>query len=156
MRGIDEQIASLGQVGFIARSLHLFLAKLIYFLDSCLEFLLDRQSDFERERSHAFHQKLTHSVIDLVSNNPLAYRYDMFNAVALADVLGHEALLACVISNRHPASASSTDHQPLQQCWAFARRALAAVGSDVLRIFHGDVGGSPHTAPRRCSQHEHS
>jgi hypothetical protein len=50
------QVPALGQVGFITRSLHLFLAEFIHFLDSRLEFLLDRQSDFERERSHALHQ----------------------------------------------------------------------------------------------------
>ena len=59
----------------------------------------------------------------------------MFDAVALADLFGHEALLAGVASDGHPASAYATDHQALQQRWVPTRRALAAVGSNRLRIF---------------------
>ena len=129
------QVPALGQIGFITRSLHLFLAKLIHFLDSCLEFLLDRQSDFERERSHALHQKLAHGMIDLISDHSLADRYGVLDAITLADVLRHEAVLARVVSDRHSAPADATDYQTLQQSRPLAWRTLATIRSNGLRVF---------------------
>lgn len=102
-------VAALGQIGFIARPLHLLLAEFIYFFDSCLQLLLDRQCDFQRLRSDAFHQELPDGTIDLVSHNSLAYGSGVFDAVALADVLGHEARLAGVVADRHPAAADAKD-----------------------------------------------
>jgi hypothetical protein len=78
---------------------------------------------------------LAHGIIDVISDNALAYRYGVFDTVALTDVLGHEALLARVVSNRHPAPAEATDHQALQQRWALARGTLSAVGSDGMCVF---------------------
>jgi hypothetical protein len=78
---------------------------------------------------------LAHDIIDVVSDHSLAYRYRVLDAVPLTDVLGHESLLARVVSNRHPASAYATDHQALQQRGTFAWRTLTTVCSDGLRVF---------------------
>ena len=110
-----------------------------------------------------FYQKSADGVIDVVSDDTLAYRDGMFDAVALADVFGHETLLAGVIPDRHPAPADPTDHQALQQRWTLTGRTLA-VGSDRLSVLPqaqqvlfvplpGDVAGVsileyvPRTAP---------
>jgi hypothetical protein len=77
---------------------------------------------------------LADSVIDVIADHSLAYRYGMFDSVALADVLGYELVLACVIPNRHPAPAYPADHQALQQRWALAWGTFAAVGPDRLSI----------------------
>jgi len=61
-------------------------------------------------------------IIDVISDNSLAYRYSVFEAIALADVLGNKALLAYVVTDRHTAPADATNYQALQQCWTFARR----------------------------------
>ena len=95
---------------------------------------MDRERDFECQRSDAFYQQSADGVIDVVSDDTLAYRYGMLDAVALADVFGHKTVFARVVPNRHPAPADSTDHQSLQQRWALARRTLAAIGADRLSI----------------------
>jgi hypothetical protein len=59
----------------------LLVSELIHFLDSCREFLLDRESDFECQRRHAFYQQSADGVIDVVSDDMLAYRYGMLDAV---------------------------------------------------------------------------
>jgi hypothetical protein len=108
---------------------------MVHFLDSRLKLLLDRERDFQSQGSNAFYQELAHRIVDVVSNDSLTYCYRVFDAVLLADVLGHEVLLTDVVSNRHPAAASATNHQALQQCWTFARRTLAAVGSVRMGVF---------------------
>jgi hypothetical protein len=81
-------------------------------------------------RSH-----LAHRVIDVISDHSLADRYGVLDAVTLADVLGHEAVLTRVVSDRHSAPADATDYQTLQQRGAFAWRTLATVCPDGLRVF---------------------
>jgi hypothetical protein len=78
---------------------------------------------------------LAHSTIDVISDHSLAYRYGVLDAVALTDVLRHEAILTGVVSDCHPTPADSTDYQALQQSGALAWRTFATVGSDSLRVF---------------------
>jgi len=96
---------------------------------------LDRQSNFERERSHALHQELANGIIDLIADHSLAYRYSVLDTVTLADVLGQEPILTRVVPDSHPTPAYATNHQALQQYWAFPRRALTTVRSDGMSIF---------------------
>src|SRR3954470_23285686 len=135
IRGIDVKITALCQVGFISRPFDLFLAEMVHFLDSRLKLLLHRERDFQRQRSNAFYQQSAHRIVDVVSDDSLTYRHRVFDAVLLADVLRHEILMTDVVSNRHPAAASATNHQALQQCWTLARRTLAAVGSIRVGVF---------------------
>jgi hypothetical protein len=74
-------------------------------------------------------------MIDVISDHSLADRYGVLDAVTLADVLGHEAVLTRVVSDRHAAPADATDYQTLQQSGALAWRTLATVCSDSLRVF---------------------
>jgi hypothetical protein len=56
----------------------------------------------------------------------------LLNAFALTDVLGTQAALAAVVTNRHAVPASTTDHDSLKKCWTLTRCASAPVGSDRL------------------------
>ncbi len=124
------KIAALSQIGFVARSLHLFLAELVDFVHSGLKFLLDRQSDFERQGSDALHQQLADGLVDSLSHHMLADGDGMFDAVTLANIIRYDSAVASVVSNRHPASAAATDHHALQQSRPLTGRTFAAVGTD--------------------------
>jgi hypothetical protein len=74
-------------------------------------------------------------MIDVISDHSLADRYGVLDAITLADVLRHKAVLTRVVSDRHSAPADATDYQPLQQGRTLAWRTLATIRSDGLRVF---------------------
>jgi hypothetical protein len=84
------------------------------------------------KRIKRFDEQFANGLVDGSAVDALADRFGLLDALALADVLGTQAALAAVVTNRHAAPASTTDHESLKKCWTLTRRATAPVGSDRL------------------------
>ena len=80
-------------------------------------------------------KKVADGLIKVLTKNMLAYRNNVVDAVALAGILRHDLHPSRVVADCHPATADSTDNQPLQQCRALAwwtLSAILAVGVGIL------------------------
>ena len=88
--GIHPQITPTCQFGFITGSLHLLLAQPVGFLQTRLQFLLNGKCDFQCHRGDGLHQKIADRLVDVGTGNVLADRFAVLDALALANVVGHQ------------------------------------------------------------------
>src|SRR5258708_7210471 len=73
IRRIDVKVASLSEFGLIPGALNLLLAQTIHLIQSGLHLLLDGERDFQRQGSDCVAEKLTDSLVQVLTQNMLAY-----------------------------------------------------------------------------------
>ena len=105
----------------------MLLAQTVHLIQSGLHLLLDGQRDFQRQGSDGVDEKLADSLVQVLTQDMLAYQDDVVGSIALARILGHDFRLPRVVTDRHPAATDPTDSQALQQRRALARGTLPAV-----------------------------
>src|SRR6266568_8035667 len=113
VRRIHVKVASLSQISLIPGSLDLLLAQTVHLIQSGLHLLLDGERDFQCQRSDRVDEKLTDSLVQVLTQDMLAYQHDVVGSVALAGILRHDLGLPRVVTNRHPAATDPTDIQAL-------------------------------------------
>jgi hypothetical protein len=109
VRWIYVKVASLSQVSLIPGSLNLLVAQTVHFIQSGLHLLLDGERDFQRQRSDRVDKKLTHSLVQVLTEDMLAYRDEVVGSIALAYILRHDLGLPRVVTDRHPAATDTAD-----------------------------------------------
>src|SRR5216683_878324 len=113
VRGIHMKVAPLSQISLIPGSLDLLLAQTVHLIQSGLHLLLDGERDFQRQRSDRVDEKLTDSLVQVLTQDMLAYQHDMVGSIALTGILRHDLGLPRVVTDRHPAATDPTDSQAL-------------------------------------------
>ena len=111
--GIDVKVTPLSQISLIPGSLDLLLAQTVHLIQSGLHLLLDGERDFQRQRSDGVDEKLADSLVQLLTQDMLAYQDDVFGSIALAGILRHDLALPRMVTNRHPAATDPADSQAL-------------------------------------------
>ena len=111
--------------------MHLLLPEPIRLRQALLDFALHVEGDFQGQRGDAAHQQMANGLVNAASGYSLTGRLALFHAVLLTEVIGREPPEAVVVSDGHGAAALAADHQPLQQCRAFARRPRLALSAAV-------------------------
>ena len=71
------------------------------------------ERDFQRQGSDRVDEKLAHSLIDVLSQNALAYQDDVVGAIALTYILWNELCGSYVVTDGHPAATDATHSQAL-------------------------------------------
>jgi len=130
---IHAHISALRQFSFVPGAFDVLLTEAIRFLKPRLQFLLHCQSNLQRDRIDQFQQQVADHAIHLGAGNTLTGRFGVFDPLALTDILRAQARLTHVVAKSHSPTALATDDQALQQCRAFARRALSALQTHRLR-----------------------
>src|SRR6266511_2274642 len=125
--GVDGQVAPSGQLGGVAGSFHLGAAQPVGLLGARRQLVGDGQGDLQGHRADGCQQQLAHGVVDAAAEDGLAAGGGGLDAGALTDIDGGEVVAALLVAHGHALPATSADHQSLQQGWAFAGRAGAAV-----------------------------
>ena len=99
------------------------------------ELFLHSQGDFDCQRCHRFDGDVTDRRVERAAVHGLAKTALPSLQRAAAAPIGRYVLIPMrVIANRHAFAAGSTDHEPLQQCHAFASWPTAPFGAPRRRI----------------------
>src|SRR6266849_5467203 len=113
IRRIHVKVAPLSQIGLIPGSLDLLFAQPVHLIQSDLHFLLDGKRDFQRQGSDGLDEKLADSLVQVLTQDMLAYQDDVVSSIALTRILRHDLGLPRVVTDRHPAATDTTDSQAL-------------------------------------------
>src|SRR5262249_2832080 len=123
---------------FIARTLYVLAAQSIRFLVASRELLLHSQRDLDGQRCHRLDDDIADSLIERAAVHGLAETTFAPLQRAPAAPVGRYTLIAVrMVADRHPFTATSADHHPLEQRCAFACRSTVPLGAPGERIpFH--------------------
>src|SRR5712692_4767428 len=113
VRRVHVKVAALRQIGLIPRSLDLLLTQTVHLFQLGLNLLLDGEGDFQRQGRNRVDEKPADSLIQVLTEDMLAYRDDVVGSVTLAHILRHGLGLSRVIANHHPAATDAADNQAL-------------------------------------------
>src|SRR6266851_4883674 len=83
VRGVHMKVAPLSQIGLIPGSLDLLLAQTVHLIQSGLHLLLDGKRDFQRQGSDGVDEKRTDSLVQVLTQDMLAYQHDVVGSIVL-------------------------------------------------------------------------
>jgi hypothetical protein len=109
VRGIDVKVTPLSQIGLIPGTLHWLLAQTIHLVPSGWHLLLDGKRDLQRQGSNCVDEKLADSLIQVLTQDMLAYRDEGVGSIALAHIIRHDLHLSRVVTDCHPAATDTAD-----------------------------------------------
>ena len=113
VRGVHMKVAPLSQIGLIPGSLDLLFAQPVHLIQSGLHLLLDGKRDFQRQGRDGVDEKLADSLVQVFTQDMLAYQDDVVGSIALTCILRHDLRLPGMATDRHPAATDTTDSQAL-------------------------------------------